>query len=116
MIFWRKKAFSIYSGGGVVFSYYRLLSIFWLIRQYFTTIRDSIIDWIYSSGFNNSFGLRYALLMLRIYKKSSSNMNPFDWYQDYEGIKDIITQFIKKTDRILNVGCGTSGKNDIFFS
>ena len=31
---------------------------------------------------------------------------PFDWYQVYEGVKDIITQYMTKTDKILNVGCG----------
>ena len=33
---------------------------------------------------------------------------PFDWYQVYEGVKDIITQYMTKTDKILNVGCGNS--------
>ena len=33
---------------------------------------------------------------------------PFDWYQVYEGVKDIITQYMTKNDKILNVGCGNS--------
>lgn len=37
-----------------------------------------------------------------------SNPKPFDWYQNYDGVKDIVTQFIKKESRILNVGCGNS--------
>jgi len=36
------------------------------------------------------------------------NPKPFDWYQDYDGVKDIVTQFIKKDSKILNVGCGNS--------
>lgn len=33
---------------------------------------------------------------------------PFDWYQVYSGIKDVVTQYITKTDQILNVGAGNS--------
>ena len=33
---------------------------------------------------------------------------PFDWYQVYSGIKDVITQHITKSDKILNVGAGNS--------
>ena len=36
---------------------------------------------------------------------------PFDWYQVYSGIKDIITQYMTKTDKILNIGCGNSRKS-----
>lgn len=35
---------------------------------------------------------------------------PFDWYQVYSGIKDIITQYMTKADKILNIGCGNSSK------
>jgi len=35
---------------------------------------------------------------------------PFDWYQRYSGIKDIITQYIQPTFQILNIGCGNSSK------
>ena len=33
---------------------------------------------------------------------------PFDWYQRYGGIKDIITQYMSYTSTILNIGCGNS--------
>ena len=33
---------------------------------------------------------------------------PFDWYQVYSGIKDIIVQNMTKNDKILNLGCGNS--------
>ena len=33
---------------------------------------------------------------------------PFDWYQVYSGIKDIISQYMTKSDKILNIGCGNS--------
>lgn len=36
----------------------------------------------------------------------------FDWYQRYSGLKDIITQYIKPTDQILNVGAGNSSKSE----
>ncbi len=38
----------------------------------------------------------------------SRDKEPFDWYQRYTGIKDIITQYIQPTFQILNIGCGNS--------
>lgn len=43
-------------------------------------------------------------------KQYAENPKLFDWYQDYDGVKDIITQYIKKDSKILNVGCGKSSK------
>ena len=34
--------------------------------------------------------------------------DPFDWYQRYSGLKNIINQFVPKSDKILMVGCGNS--------
>ena len=45
----------------------------------------------------------------RIYSKFSQP-EPFDWYQIYTGIKDVITQHITKTNKILNIGAGNSSK------
>ena len=34
---------------------------------------------------------------------------PFDWYQRWSGIRDIVTEYLKsKSANILNVGCGNS--------
>ena len=49
-----------------------------------------------------------------------SNPDPFEWYQNYSKIKDIVTQYINKKSKILVVGCGTSRKkyliiNNILF-
>ncbi len=44
------------------------------------------------------------------------NPKPFDWYQNYDGIKDILTQFLKKESKILVVGCGNSRMNMILNS
>eukprot|EP00352_Strombidinopsis_acuminata_P008272 CAMPEP_0176374618 /NCGR_PEP_ID=MMETSP0126-20121128/26895_1 /TAXON_ID=141414 ORGANISM="Strombidinopsis acuminatum, Strain SPMC142" /NCGR_SAMPLE_ID=MMETSP0126 /ASSEMBLY_ACC=CAM_ASM_000229 /LENGTH=77 /DNA_ID=CAMNT_0017735289 /DNA_START=29 /DNA_END=262 /DNA_ORIENTATION=- len=33
---------------------------------------------------------------------------PFDWYQRYSGIKDVITQYMQPGAQILNIGCGNS--------
>ena len=33
---------------------------------------------------------------------------PFDWYQRYSGIKDLISQYVNKGDSILQAGCGNS--------
>jgi hypothetical protein len=32
----------------------------------------------------------------------------FDWYQIFAGIKDIVTQYVQKSHKILNIGCGNS--------
>jgi len=32
----------------------------------------------------------------------------FDWYQRYSQLQDIVTQYVNKTDNILNVGAGNS--------
>ena len=36
----------------------------------------------------------------------AKDKEPFDWYQKYIGVKDIITQYIKADYKILMVGCG----------
>jgi len=32
----------------------------------------------------------------------------FDWYQTFQGCKEIITDYCKMDSRILNIGCGNS--------
>lgn len=32
------------------------------------------------------------------------DVDPFDWYQRYNGLKDIITQYVNSSHQILNVG------------
>ena len=41
-------------------------------------------------------------------ERYTKDPEPFDWYQRYSGLKDLIAQYVKKTDHILNVGCGNS--------
>lgn len=33
---------------------------------------------------------------------------PFDWYQRYHGLKEIIAKLVKSDDKILNIGAGNS--------
>ena len=40
---------------------------------------------------------------------------PFDWYQRYTGIKDIVTQYIQPSFQILNLGCGNSKLSEDMF-
>ena len=40
----------------------------------------------------------------------NKDKEPFDWYQRYSGIRDIITQYVQPTFQILNVGAGNSSK------
>lgn len=40
---------------------------------------------------------------------------PFDWYQRYSGIKDIITQYIQPSFQILVLGCGNSKLSEDMF-
>lgn len=36
------------------------------------------------------------------------DLEPFEWYQRWAGVKDILTQYLKTSDSILNLGCGNS--------
>ncbi len=40
---------------------------------------------------------------------------PFDWYQRFSGLKDIITTHVDKGFRILNVGAGNSRLSEEMF-
>ena len=35
-------------------------------------------------------------------ERYTKDPEPFDWYQRYSGVKDLIAQYVKKTDHILN--------------
>lgn len=41
-------------------------------------------------------------------ERYTKDPEPFDWYQRYSGIKDLIAQYVKKSDNILMGGCGNS--------
>ncbi|GAM16938.1 hypothetical protein SAMD00019534_001130 [Acytostelium subglobosum LB1] len=41
-------------------------------------------------------------------ERYQKNQDPFDWYQDFSGLKDIFESKMKLTDNILMVGCGNS--------
>jgi SAM-dependent methyltransferase len=41
-------------------------------------------------------------------ERYTKDPEPFDWYQRYSGIKDLIGQYVKKTDHVLMSGCGNS--------
>ena len=40
---------------------------------------------------------------------------PFDWYQRYSGVKDMITQYIQPSFQILMLGCGNSKMSEEMF-
>ena len=44
---------------------------------------------------------RYSLIRCR-------DTEPFDWYQRFSGLKDIITTNVDKDHKVLNVGAGNS--------
>lgn len=44
----------------------------------------------------------------RVRFPSLRNLSEFDWYQDWVNLRDIVSQFIKKDSKILNVGAGNS--------
>lgn len=41
-------------------------------------------------------------------ERYTKHPEPFDWYQTFSGIKDIITQYVSKSDKIINIGAGNS--------
>eukprot|EP00929_Paragymnodinium_shiwhaense_P103216 TRINITY_DN66546_c0_g1_i1.p1 TRINITY_DN66546_c0_g1~~TRINITY_DN66546_c0_g1_i1.p1 ORF type:complete len:228 (+),score=24.93 TRINITY_DN66546_c0_g1_i1:1-684(+) len=61
------------------------------------------------------FSFTYIVIVMAQYGKHSywddrysKDPEPFDWYQRYSGLKDLIGQYVKKSDHILQVGCGNS--------
>ena len=41
-------------------------------------------------------------------ERYTKDPEPFDWYQRYSGIQELIAKYIKKDDSILMSGCGNS--------
>ena len=39
---------------------------------------------------------------------TNEHLEIFEWYQTYESLKEKIGEYLKTTDKVLNVGCGTS--------
>jgi hypothetical protein len=46
---------------------------------------------------------RYAEYPLAYHR----NCTEFDWYQNWANLRDIVSQYIKRDSKILNVGAGT---------
>ena len=41
-------------------------------------------------------------------ERYTKDPEPFDWYQRYSGVKDLVAQYVKKSDNILMSGAGNS--------
>ncbi|CAG9332810.1 unnamed protein product [Blepharisma stoltei] len=41
-------------------------------------------------------------------ERYTRDAEPFDWYQRWSGIKDVLTQYVFPTHQILHLGCGNS--------
>ena len=41
-------------------------------------------------------------------ERYTKDPEPFDWYQRYSGLKDLVGQYMKADDHILMLGCGNS--------
>jgi ubiquinone/menaquinone biosynthesis C-methylase UbiE len=41
-------------------------------------------------------------------ERYTRDAEPFDWYQRWAGVKDVVTQYVLPTSQILHVGCGNS--------
>ena len=54
---------------------------------------------------NQNIGMKDTQGKSNFYRRQPE---PFDWYQIYTGIKDVITQYISKNHRVLNIGAGNS--------
>jgi len=48
-------------------------------------------------------------------ERYTKDPEPFDWYQRYSGLKDLIAQYVKKDDTILMAGCGNSRLTEDMF-
>eukprot|EP00357_Protocruzia_adherens_P019331 CAMPEP_0115005726 /NCGR_PEP_ID=MMETSP0216-20121206/20057_1 /TAXON_ID=223996 /ORGANISM="Protocruzia adherens, Strain Boccale" /LENGTH=214 /DNA_ID=CAMNT_0002372135 /DNA_START=40 /DNA_END=684 /DNA_ORIENTATION=- len=48
-------------------------------------------------------------------ERYTRDKEPFDWYQRWSGIKDVVTQHILPTNKILVLGCGNSRMSEEMF-
>jgi len=48
-------------------------------------------------------------------ERYTKDPEPFDWYQRYAGIRDLINQYVKREDVILMGGCGNSRLTEDMF-
>ena len=48
-------------------------------------------------------------------ERYQKDKEPFDWYQRYSGVKDMITQYIQPNFQILMLGCGNSKFSEEMF-
>jgi 2-polyprenyl-3-methyl-5-hydroxy-6-metoxy-1,4-benzoquinol methylase len=40
---------------------------------------------------------------------------PFEWYGEYEDLKDLFEKYLKPADKILHIGCGNSTLTETLF-
>ncbi len=80
------------------------------MKKYITLL---IINLIYkkSNVFLKKQSLRQTSLLVKKICRVKLNLKfrnstEFDWYQNWDNLKDVISQFIKKDSKILNVGAG----------
>jgi len=48
-------------------------------------------------------------------ERYTKDPEPFDWYQRYSGVRDLINQYVKREDVILMAGCGNSRLTEDMF-
>jgi len=48
-------------------------------------------------------------------ERYTKDPEPFDWYQRYSGIQELVQKYIKKDDAILMAGCGNSRLSEDMF-
>jgi hypothetical protein len=58
-----------------------------------------------------------VFLQLFLYPSTALNRDPepFDWYQRYSGVRDLINQYVKREDMVLMAGCGNSRLTEDMF-
>jgi len=47
------------------------------------------------------------------YKK---NLTVFEWYQNYDALKDLLHNYLEPTHEILNIGCGNSKMSEEMYN
>jgi len=48
-------------------------------------------------------------------ERYTKDPEPFDWYQRYSGVRDLVNQYVKREDVILMSGCGNSRLTEDMF-
>lgn len=107
-VFYWPSLFYSFQSNSILYCFFNYLLLKVSFRQFQDIISVSLFKMYFQK--NSHYGKqtfwekRYAEYFILQHR----NLTEFDWYQDWENLRDIISQFVKPKGKILNVGAGNS--------